>query len=316
MPHHLRYQSQTWATHHITSRCLQGFAFLKPTKEINAIISGVLCYSLNSYKQVIELHHYAFLSNHFHLLISAAKTEHMSKFLGHFKGNLARELGRVHDWHGTLWQKRFSNEEILDEGGLEEIFKYITQNSVKEGLVDHPSQWSGVHGFHQLVEGKNLVGDWLNRTKLYVARKRANARGNVVNEWDYTTEYKASLTAPPMWCDDSEEEYRARCQRLCDTAIEEALANREKPAMGMAKVMGQETYKARFTKRSSRPLCRTKCIERLKAFKEAYYAFKAQFQEASATLREAIANGVESICVRFPEGGVPLFGGCSYESAI
>ena len=84
----------------------------------------------------------------------------------------------------------------------------------------------------------------------------------------------------------------------------------------MARVMGQETYRARFTKRSSRPLCRTKCIKRLKAFKDAYYAFKAQFQEASATLREAIANGVESICVRFPEGGVPLFGGCSFESAI
>ena len=315
MPHHLRYQSQTWATHHITSRCLQGFAFLKPTKEINAIISGVLCYSLNSYKQVIELHHYAFLSNHFHLLISAAKTEHMSKFLGHFKGNLARELGRVHDWHGTLWQKRFSNEEILDEGGLEEIFKYITQNSVKEGLVDHPSQWSGVHGYHQLVEGKELSGDRLDRTSLYRARSRANAKGEVVQEGDYTTAYKAVLTPPPMWHGDTEQEYRERCKRLCDQAIDEALSKREKPSMGMSKVLAQDIYKARFTKRSPRPLCRTKCIERMKAFKAAYFTFKAQFQEASAILREAIALGLESISVRFPEGGVPLFGGSSFESA-
>ena len=65
----------------------------------------------------------------------------------YFKGNLARELARVHDWHGTLWQKRYSSEEILDEAGLIEVFKYITQNSVKEGLVDHPKDWTGLHGY-------------------------------------------------------------------------------------------------------------------------------------------------------------------------
>ena len=57
----------------------------------------------------------------------------------HFKSNLARELGRIHDWHGSLWQNRYSSEEILDEEGLIEIFKYITENSVKEGLVNHPN---------------------------------------------------------------------------------------------------------------------------------------------------------------------------------
>ena len=36
MPAHLRFQSQTWATHHVVSRCIQGFAFLKPTLEIRA----------------------------------------------------------------------------------------------------------------------------------------------------------------------------------------------------------------------------------------------------------------------------------------
>ena len=85
--------------------------------------------------------------------------------------------------------------------------------------------------------------------------------------------------------------------------------------MGMSKVMSQEIYKARFTKRSPRPLCRTKCIERLKEFKAAYFAFKAQFQEASTEVREAIVLGLENITIRFPEGGVPLFGGCSFKSA-
>jgi len=80
VPHQLRYQSQNWATHHITSRCIQGFSLLKPTKEITAIIRGVLSNSLHSYTHGVKLHHFAFLSNHFHLLISAAETKHMSGF--------------------------------------------------------------------------------------------------------------------------------------------------------------------------------------------------------------------------------------------
>ena len=181
------------------------------------------------------------------------------------------------DWHGTMWQKRFSNEEILDEEALEDIFKYITQNSVKEGLVDHPSEWAGGHGYHQLVEGRALSGDWIDRSSLYRARSRAKSKGKVVNESDFTTEYKAVLSPPPMWGHDTEEEYLARCKRLSDQAIEGALKMREAPSMGMSKVLAQDIYKARFTKRSSRPLCRTKCIERMKEFKAAYFAFKAQF---------------------------------------
>ena len=59
----------------------------------------------------------------------------------------------------------------------------------------------------------------------------------------------------------------------------------------------------------SRPLCRTKCIERLKAYRALYKAFKAQFQLAFAVLREGIYMGVTQLSIEFPSGGVPLFGG-------
>ena len=36
----------------------------------------------------------------------------------------------------------------------------------------------------------------------------------------------------------------------------------------MEGVLTQPTFKSRFTKRSTRPLCRTKCIERLKSYKD------------------------------------------------
>ena len=80
-----------------------------------------------------------------------------------FKGNLARELGCIHDWHGTLWQKRYSSEEVLDQDGLTDIFKYITQNLINGCLVDNTKQWSGLNGYHQLVQDKTVKGPWVNR---------------------------------------------------------------------------------------------------------------------------------------------------------
>ena len=305
MPHHLRYHSTAWATHHVVSRMIQGYAFLKPTEEITAIARGVLCYALERHKDTIKLHHHAFLSNHFHLLISAEQTKDLASFMCHFKGNLARELARVHDWHSTLWQGRYSSEEILDEEGLTEVFKYITQNSVKEGLVNHPSQWSGLHGYHQLVNGDEVSGPWIDRTQLYWARKRREE----ITEADVTTYYAVMLTPPPLWSHLGREEYKELCKALCDEAIREAQALRERDGMGMESVLTQPVSKSRFTKRSTRPLCRTKCIERLKSYKDDYYGFKAQFQEASATLRAEIYSGITSVHVRFPWGGVPLFGG-------
>ena len=36
------------------------------------------------------------------------------------------------------------------------LFKYLTKHSVKEGLVDHPREWSGLHSYHQLIEGRDV----------------------------------------------------------------------------------------------------------------------------------------------------------------
>ena len=135
MPHHLRYQSQTWATHHIVSRCLQGFSFLKPTKETNAVIRGIFCFSIHSFEHAIEVHHYAFLSNHFHILISAEKTAHMSAFIGHFKSNLARELGRLHDWHGRCGTNDFQRYSMKTTGTSS-----IHLGIIEEGF-SHQARW-------------------------------------------------------------------------------------------------------------------------------------------------------------------------------
>ena len=306
MPRHLRFQSHPWATHHVTSRCLRGFAFLKPTPQIKAICAGTLAYSLDTYKDRVELHHLAFLSNHLHLLVSTAEANDLARFMCHFKSNLARELCKVHGWSDVLWEGRYFSEEILDEEALRDIFKYITQNSVKEGLVAHPSEWGGLHGYHHLVEGKPLVGPWVNRSKLNASKKLKNP----LKEADVTTMYHVELTPPPMWAEMSREDYQALCQGLSEEAIREAqaLCNKTAP-MGMKRVLAQRVIKARKAKGGKRPLCRASCLERFKAYLQEYFEFRELFLKASAELRAAVHSSAESVCVCFPYGGVPLFGG-------
>ena len=306
MPRHLRFQSQPWATHHVTSRCFRGYAFLKPTPQIKSICAGTLAYSLKYYEGRVELNYLSFLSNHFHILLSTRQATDLAEFMCHFKSNLSRELGKVYHWDKSFWEGRYFSEEIVDEKAMRDVFKYITQNSVKEGLVAHPSHWGGLHGYHQLIEGEPLSGPWVNRSKLSASQRLKTP----LKEADVTTIYHAELTPPPMWAHLSTDEYQALCRELSEEAIRKAQAMcKGKSPMGMRRVLSQKVFKARKAKSTTRPLCRAQCLERFKEYMSAYFYFRGLFLEASARLRQAVHSGAESVCVCFPEGGVPLFGG-------
>lgn len=305
MAYHLRYQGAEWALQHVVSRCINGYSFLKPTSEVALICAGVLGRSLYMYSDRIKLVHKAFLSNHFHLLLESKDAQSLAEFMKYFKSNLTRELGRVHDWQGSMWQSRYSNEEILDEESFIGIFKYITENSVKEGLVDHPRAWRGLHGFHQLVDQDDLVGPWIDRTGLFKAKARQSSQTrDLVQIEDFTTYYEVRLTKPRIWSEMSDDEYHKRCVELCDEAIKSARLKREGRSMGMARVLSQSVLRARKTKRGQRQLCRAKTIELLKVYKAKYCAFKRAFQAAYQQARDQVLEGLTMIEMVFPSGGI------------
>jgi REP element-mobilizing transposase RayT len=302
MPRHLRFQQTSWSTHHIVSRCTQGFGFLIPHPHITALTTGALAYALEQHEGLITLQHHAFLSNHFHLLISSKTRTDLASFMNLFKSKLTRELNRIHDWKGSIWEGRYASEELIDEESLIEVFKYITKNSIKEGLVDHPREWTGLHGYHQLVERLPLAGPYVHRTRLYKERG--------LTEQEATTHPEARLLPPPMWEQEGVEAYYERATALCEEAILEVRQSRKGRALGMKRVLESPVFQARKpSSPPSRPLCRAKCVQLLKAFRDRYYAFKREFQEVSGELRRAVHLGLPMPQLCFPVGGVPLFGG-------
>ncbi len=160
----------------ITSRVQHGRFLLRPSPHSNDLILGVLGRAQSKYD--VALYCFIFMSNHFHLLMKAASVRQMSRFVGFVKGNLAKELGRLHDWRENLWGRRYHSASV---GASEEAqvarFSYILANGCKEGLVASPLEWPGVSSARALYSGENtLQGTWYDRTAQYRAQKHGEDR--------------------------------------------------------------------------------------------------------------------------------------------
>jgi hypothetical protein len=88
-------------------------------------------------------------------------------------GNHAREIGRLHGWREKFWARRHqailvSHEEEAQVGRL----AYLLGNAIKEGLLERPHHWPGVHCARALCHGTELEGTWFDRTAQYEARRR------------------------------------------------------------------------------------------------------------------------------------------------
>jgi len=312
MPRHLRFQSTEWSPHLITARCTQGQNLLSPDEEVNALITGALARSLEQHRHEIELHHYAVLSNHLHLLLSARDAHAKARFMCHLSGTLARELCRRWGTRDHLWEGRYHSHELLDEEALVDAYKYLFKNSVKEGLVAHPREWPGLHGYAQLCEGASVVGRWLDRTRWGCAQR--TQRGRAQGEEAYVREAPVTLTRPRCWAGWAAEVFRARCAGGGGGAVGGAGAGRGARGGGGGRAAGGGAGEgegagvvARPKSRSPRPLCRAGCGRRWAEFLEGYRAFAVAFKEASGRLRAAVAAGARLPRVAFPAGGVPLY---------
>jgi REP element-mobilizing transposase RayT len=80
----------------ITCRTVQGRLLLRPSPLLNALALGVLARAARLYP--VEIHAFAFLSNHYHLLLTVSSAQRLSAFMNYLNSNLAREAGRVAKW--------------------------------------------------------------------------------------------------------------------------------------------------------------------------------------------------------------------------
>ena len=173
MPRPLRFVPKG-AMVEITLRTVHGRFLLRPSRALNDVVVGVIGRAQRKYE--MRIHAIAVLSNHLHLALSPDSAQHLASFMAYVGSNLAREIGALQGWRDKIWARRYRAIAVSDEEEAQvERLAYILGQGVKEGLVERPQHWPGVHCARALLSGTRLEGTWIDRTRLYESRRRGES---------------------------------------------------------------------------------------------------------------------------------------------
>lgn len=280
----------------VSNRTLQGRFLLTPNRDMTAIILGVLGRAQALYGVVI--HAFIFLSDHYHMLVTSKNGKQLADFVGYFDGNVAKEAGKLGDWHGKFWGQRYQAIPVSDEEEAQVArLKYIFSNGCKEGLVASPRDWTGASAVNALRKGASKIkGIWYNRTKEY--RARLAGRHEMFPSIETVT-----VTPLPCWRNLSHGTIRSRVTGLIKEIEQETrkmhLEQRTSPA-GMSRVLAKHPHsRPKSMKRSRAPLFHAASGAARKKFREAYYSFVEYYRQASDRVKAG------DMSVQFPLGSFP-----------
>jgi len=286
----------------VTTRTMQGRFLLKPTQRNTSLILGVLGRAQDRYK--FDLYGYAFLSNHYSLLLGVRSTAHMSAVIRYINSNIARELGRAENsaWKDKFWARRGRCILALTNDDLPGRLRYLLANSTKEHLVKRPERWPGAHSARALRTGTHDAGAWVDRTELRRLRRTAGG-GRRVTEANATTSYKVRLSQLPCWAQQSPGEHQARIRQMCEEIADEAAAERETTGtavQGLKRILRYSPHhQPGDMDRSPAPDVHCKDGRLRRWFRRAYRAFVTAYREAHAALLRGLSAS------EFIDGGNP-----------
>lgn len=285
----------------VTCRTFQARFLLRPSRELEEIVAGVLARAHARFP--VDLIAVTCLSNHVHLLLHAKTQFLLSMFMGYFKRNVTKEVNRLYGWQGTLWDGPY-RAIPLEENRLVQIerFKYLLAQGVKEHLVSRVVDWPGLHFGKTILRGKNrLAGVWINRTKECQARNRN--RKKEITRTDIEEPEAVPLAKLPCWAHLSWREYRRKVQDLVMQIEAEAAAVREaegSEVVGAWKLKRRDPHHrpARPKKSIAPPFHAGSRNARIEMYR-AYGGFVAEYRHAADLLRDGHRN------VEFPRGCFP-----------
>lgn len=301
----------------VTARTIHGRFLMAPHRGRDALIGGVVARALHLYREV-RLYNIVTMSNHLHMIVSAPP-EQISRFVGYVSSNIARTVGPRVDWRQKFWGTRFRAQPILDDEALEGLMAYLWAHGAKEGLVEEGKLWPGLQCIADLLNQKDRLYAWLDRTALFWARRKrkakspplkeakrkAKGKGKVkaipeaipVKESDFTHYYPLRLSPLPHYEGLSTRDRKKAYQHIYAKACELAEKKREgKKPLGQPFVEQQDPHDSpRAFKKKNQPICHSACPVRKERYRESYAGFIAAYQAASVRFR----NGQVAVFPRF-----------------
>jgi REP element-mobilizing transposase RayT len=279
----------------VTCRTLQGSLFLRPSELVNELVLGVLARAVRLYP--VELHGFAFLSNHFHLLVTVASAQRLAAFMQYLNSNLAREIGRVVGWRERFFGRRY--QAVLvdpDERCQIERLLYLLSQGTKENLVASPREWPGASSTESLLDGKPIRGRWVDRTLEYRSRRA----GRPLSLAEVSSVETLELAPLPCWRNQTPEKRRALVAELVEEIEQAARARRRATGiapLGRARIARQlPQQRAQRLQRRPAPLVHAVTSEARRRWRDAYRSFYDAYRCASDAWRRGARD------LLFPEG--------------
>ncbi|MGH7485761.1 MAG: transposase, partial [bacterium] len=156
MSRRLRYLPVPRTLVFITCRTVQGRFLFRPGPALNDLVLGVLGRCQRNYD--LTLCAVTALSSHIHLLAVADDARQIAGFMRDVKSKLAREVNRLTDWKGHVFERRYDMAVVTEEEGAQiGRLAYILAHGVKEDLVASAREWPGVQSARALLDGEPLT---------------------------------------------------------------------------------------------------------------------------------------------------------------
>ena len=251
----LRFIPDGGALVEVTCRTIHSRFLLRPGRDLDEIVVGVLGRAQRIYK--VRVCGYMWASNHFHLLLDIDTAHQLARFMCYLSSNVAREISRLRGWKDKIWSRRYQAIVVSDEEGAQIArLKYILAHGAKEDLVERPQDWPGVHVAHALIQGEDLTGTWFDRTQEYAARNR----GKRLDRRQYATAETLYLSPLPCWKHLPKDVWRARALNLIHDIQEETAARRARTGsqpLGVAGSWVRTLTTVRSTQRNHPLRCST-----------------------------------------------------------
>jgi putative transposase len=92
-------------------------------------------------EKAIELHDFVIMPDHLHLMLTVHEGMTIEKAMQLIKGRFSFRIKKDCGYLGEVWQRGFTEEQVMSRESLEAHRRYIEENPVKAGLVKSPNEY-------------------------------------------------------------------------------------------------------------------------------------------------------------------------------
>ena len=94
-----------------------------------------------------RLHDFVVMPDHVHLLIELDGEMTIEKAMQLIKGRFSHRLKQEFGHKGEVWQRGYSEKQVMDAESMDKCREYIAQNPVKAGLAQSVNEYPFCFGF-------------------------------------------------------------------------------------------------------------------------------------------------------------------------